>query len=112
MPSAKRRTTSNSGSSLKLTRKREIANRRKTSSATAPASFEQIFGEQTDPEVTRLQRQLAHVRSRLETAKASPPRPGRLYLTIHKRLLYRLARQITDIEEAIRITEESNAHEH
>lgn len=52
MPSPKRRTTSSSGASGK-SRKKDTSSRTEGLSATAPASFEKIFGTGGHPETAR-----------------------------------------------------------
>lgn len=103
MPSSKRHTTSNSGNSAK-SRKKATSRPRSTSSQTAPASFEEVFGKETpkNPRIERLLAQLADATERLREANMQPVPTVALYRTRALQRLARLRKHCLDLQEAIR----------
>lgn len=103
MKSPTRRTTSNSGKSAKSTN-RATSRRVKTSSATAVASFESVFGKGEPTGLATLRAQLDQARRRHDEHTASPPAATapRIFKTRHQVKTTRLARHIRDLQEAIK----------
>lgn len=104
----KRRTTSNSGNSAK-SRKKATSSQKGASSATAPASFEQVFGKGLTPELDKLRRERARRTEQLQELKTLGEPRLALYKARHRARLARLTREVKDIDEAIdAFTEEDN----
>lgn len=103
MPSSKRRTISNSGNSAK-SRKTGTSRPASTSSRTAPASFEEVFGKETpkNPRADKLRAQLAEATERLMDATRQPVPTVALYRTRALQRLARLRKHCLDLQEAIR----------
>jgi len=100
VPSAKRRTTSKSGASGRSTRT-ETSPRVKPSSATAPASFAQVFGETkaVNPERERARALLTGARLRLAHLQGLPEPRLALLRQRHRARLDRMAKYVRDLEE-------------
>lgn len=101
MASPKRRTTSSSGSSAPSGKKGK-SHRPESSSATAPASFEQVFGQGESEKVKKLQKQLGRtLRSLEELATLGEPQMA-LYRARHRQRKRQLERYAENLREAIR----------
>lgn len=102
MRSSKRRTTSNSGSSGKSPRTGSSP-RKSTSSATAPASFEAVFGpnENDTPQVAKLKKQKTKAEATLAEIASQPLPLQRLFRIRHMQTRSRLKRHIEALREAI-----------
>lgn len=99
MPSAKRRTNSNSGSSAKSS-KTATSTRSETSSATSPASFAQVFGSgyTQAPEVLRTKRLLEAAKERQRRFLEMEVPTQRLLRKRHLQTLSRVRTHIEDLE--------------
>lgn len=101
MASAKHRTISSSGSSAR-SRKKATSPPRGSSSATAPASFEQVFGQGLNEKAVKLQKQLGRtLRSIEEMDRLGEPSVA-LYRTRHRQRRRQLERYAEALREAIR----------
>jgi len=101
MASPKRRTTSSSGSSGKSPKK-GTSRQPGGSSATAPASFEQVFGPGQNEKARKLQTQLGRtLRSIEEMDRLGEPSMA-LYRARHKQRRRQLERYAEALREAIR----------
>lgn len=102
MKSRKHPITSNSGKSQKLTTK-ATSSKKGRSSATAPASFETVFGKESDPTIVKLRSQLAAALVRSDRLSDQSIPKGALFRTRHLQRLWRAQKHIRDLEEAISI---------
>lgn len=102
MKSTKRQTSSKSGKSEKsMTKAGSSPN--ESSSATAPASFAQVFGNDEPALLVKLKNQLreAQERQRQHLGDRPTATAPRLFKTLHRQRGKRLERQIRDLTEAI-----------
>jgi len=99
--STKHRTSSKSGGSEK-SRKKDTSRPRESSSRTAPASFDQVFGNPESPELTKLRNLLEEARRRLQTAEATPEPGLALYRTRRQAKIWRQRKHVRDLQEAIK----------
>lgn len=102
MPSRVRHTTSNSGASSRSTKKRAASStqsRSLNSSATAPASFEKIFGKGESLEIQRCRASLQIAKERLLAHKAVPQPKMALLRVRHLQRLYQAQKRVRDITE-------------
>lgn len=110
MPSPKRRTISNSGNSGSSTKTPAQSSKKGNSSATAPASFEQVFGRPTSnqAEITKLEGLLHAAQTRLSGLRAQPEPTLALYRSRHRGKLGKEIQNIRAIEEALKAARGSN----
>lgn len=101
MPSPKRRTTSSSGSSAPSTKK-ATSPQRANSSATAPASFETVFGTGTTEKALQLHKQLGRALKNIEEMDRLGEPTLALYRARHRQRKARLMKYAEDLREAIR----------
>jgi hypothetical protein len=101
MASAKRHTTSNSGSSARSTKK-ATSRQPGSSSATAPASFEQVFGKGANEKAKKLQTQLGRTLRSLEELDTLGEPSMALYRARHRQRRRQLLRYAEALREAIR----------
>lgn len=105
MPSAKHRTSSNSGASRKSKPKADTSGKAGNTSATSPASFAEVFGKGQDPEEKELWARAVRLKeaalARLGVIMAKPeprlPYPAQL----RQQTIQRHHRQIRKLEEFI-----------
>lgn len=100
MPSRKHRTTLKSGNSRRSTT-RETPRRQKSSSPTATASFEQVFGKILSPELERLIASKSKAQANLAEIELTPVPKERLFALRRSQRLWRVKRQIELLNEAI-----------
>jgi len=101
MASHKRRTTSNSGNSGRSTKK-GTSTRQGSSSATALASFEQVFGKGTNEKAKKLQTQLGRTLRSIEELDTLGEPQMALYRARHRQRRRQLLRYADQLREAIR----------
>lgn len=97
-----RRTTSKSGGSAS-SKKAATSRQAKNSSATAPASFEQVFGKEhpNAQEITRLKGLIQASLTRLDGLQAATLPSMALYRTRHLQRLAREKKHLQDLNEAL-----------
>lgn len=100
MRSHKRRNTSPSGKSPS-SKKAKSRQPTGTSSPNAPASFEQVFGRNTHPDVPKLHAQLASYGERLAAHRQLPVPTHRLLRSRHLARLRRLEVMVDDLTTLI-----------
>lgn len=101
MPSKTRRTTSKSGGSDRSPKK-GTAVQAKSSSRTAPASFEAIFGKEPTEEQKRYEALRAASAQRLADLRAAEMPRLALLRTRHKQKIAREAKNLREIEEVLK----------
>lgn len=101
MPSATRRTSSNSGRSRSSTKKRGTSPRKSSSSAPVTASFDQVFGKGLTPEELRWTRMHQETQERLQQLEQQPVPTLALLRTKHLQKLWRLRTHLKQIQEII-----------
>lgn len=103
MPSRKRRTNSNSGDSPRSTK--TASPKTSTSSATSPASFEEVFGKPTDlktiEELLKLETQLERTKETLRQHVAQPEPSNKLLRSRWRNKKTRLAGHICLLADLI-----------
>jgi len=101
VPSPKRHTTSKSGGSGK-SRKKETSGPAKSSSQTAPASFETIFGQphHSSPELLRLNKLIDASRDRLTKLETAPRPTMALYRIRHAQRISRERKHLERLLQA------------
>lgn len=106
MKSPKRRTTSKSGNSRTSTSK-GTSKPPETSSATAPASFVEVFGRREPPELEKLRESLKDAKAQLEDHVAHPvmPTAPKLFRSLHDQKRWRLSSRVRELEDAIEYLE-------
>lgn len=104
MPSTKRRTSSNSGGSQASTRRRAKSPETQNTSATSPASFVEVFGEEESPEKARYRALKAAAVERLENLMALPMPTNGLLRARHKQKIAREKKHIQYLDELLDLT--------
>jgi len=101
MSSPKRRTITKSGSSGKSPQK-ATSSPAKSSSATAPASFEQVFGKgEDDPQVKWLRSQISRAQERMEQLEKQPVPTLAIFRQRHQQRLWKARKLVKDCNEAL-----------
>lgn len=101
MPSRKHRNTSNSGASRKSTKKPARLAATGSSSQTAPASFDQVFGKGLSPEQVRYRALIQAAEERLQKLLLEQIPANALLRSRHKGKIARERKMIRDLSELL-----------